>query len=260
MQKFNYWSCLSIFLVLSMKLFADSIATQGWYYYDDPSQQIIQQKVINQPMQFHSSKEVLDEAQKEYNELEARAILDPTQENIKAYRDAIRLFTDKSARVSMLIATQDFQDPNAYSSKFAYNGAGLQYDLQKEREQNADIIKTVGLFYFTAQNCRYCVLEANELKRLEDNFGIRVKVISMDGSNLPQYPDPWPDNGFAANLGVKAPGALIAFDTTKNKAITVGYGYFHYDEIISRLHELFIDGTAYPNDYLQSSVTERIAK
>lgn len=259
MQKINNWKSISIILMMAMSGYAnaDSTATQGWYYYE--TRPIYMPESATQ-MPFTSYKQLLDEAKKEYEEIEAAAIVNPTSENIKAYRQAIQLVSDRTAKLAMLTATQNWQDPNSRLSTEAVNGSGLQQDLDGARQEYADIVKNYGIFYFISKDCKYCNVEANELKRLEVTYGISVMVISMDGSNLPQYPNPLQDNGFSANIGVSKAGALIAFDAKKKKPVVIGYGYLHYDEIMKRIHALFISGTAYPDSYINNDNPERIAK
>lgn len=244
---------------MASNVYASNDATLGWYYYATPP--IIESEEIYNNTQFSSYKQLLDEAKKEYEELEAAAIINPSQENIQAYRQAMQLVSDKTARLAMLTATQNWQDPTSRISNIAVNGSGLQQDLDKARQENEDIVKNYGLFYFISSDCKYCFVEANELKRIEQTYGINIVAVSMDDSTLPQYPTPLKDNGFSANLGVSRAGALVAFDVTKNKAVVLGYGYLHYDEIMSRIHALFISGTAYPDEYVnKDNPPERIAK
>ncbi len=256
MQRANYWKSLSILLILFTKVVhSDSLATKGWYYYEQPP------KVESAPIvQFYSYKQLLDEAKKEYEEVEAAAIVNPTPANIKAYRQAMQLVSDRTAKLAMLTATQNWQDPDSRLSQEAVNGSGLQQDLDDARKEYGEIVKNYGLFYFISKDCKYCYVEANELKRLETSYGINVMIISMDDSTLPQYPNPVKDNGFSANLGISKPGALVAFDVKNKKPIVIGYGYLHYDEIMKRIHALFISGTAYPDEYINNSNPERIAK
>jgi conjugal transfer pilus assembly protein TraF len=244
-------------MLLISSVNADNLATKGWYYYETPP--VLQLESQDQQM-FYSSKQLLDEAKKEYEEIEAAAIINPSPDNIKAYRQAMQLVSDRTAKLAMLTATQNWQDPDSRLSVEAVNGSGLQQDLDTARREYSDIVKNYGLFYFISKDCKYCNVEANELKRLEMTYGINIMAVSMDDSTLPQYPNPLKDNGFSVNLGISKPGALVAFDVKKNKAVVIGYGYLHYDEIMKRIHALFISGTAYPDEYVKTDNPERISK
>lgn len=257
MQKSNFRQSLSIILVLLMgQVFCSEDAQKGWFYYELPPQ--IESEIPTP--QYNSYKQALEAAKAEYDEVEARAIIDPTPLNVKAYRDAMQLISDKSARLAMLASTQSWQDPNSRLSLFAQGGSGSQQDLDNMRTLDADIIQKYGIFYFFSKDCKYCSVEANELKRLENTYGIHVVAVSMDGSLLSQFPDAINDNGFSTNLNIDKPGALVAFDSIKEKAVTIGYGYIHFDEIIKRVQALFVSGTGDPSTYINSTLPVKIDK
>ncbi|MBY0379506.1 MAG: conjugal transfer protein TraF [Burkholderiales bacterium] len=257
MQKSNFRKSLSIVLALLIsQVYCSEDAQKGWFYYEQPPQ--IESEIVTP--QYNSYKQALEAAKAEYSEVEARAIIDPTPSNVKAYRDAMQLISDKSARLAMLASTQSWQDPNSRLSQFAMGGSGGQQDLDNMRAEDGEIIKKYGIFYFYSKDCKYCNVEANELKRLENTYGIHVVTVSMDGSLLSQFPDAINDNGFSANLNIDKPGALVAFDSIKKKAITIGYGYMHFDEIIKRIQALFVSGTGDPSTYINSKLPVKIDK
>lgn len=240
---------LSCLLLVSTSCFADLSAMRGWYYYDDP--QVVTTKVESQPQPKYNSYRAFNDAVKqEFEEVQDRAIYNPTPENVQAYNTALRAITNNATRFGMLTVTQNWQDPNAGTSLSAPNGAGLQLDLDKQRDQIGKIVKRYAIFYFISKDCKYCSVEANELKRLEYTYNVTVRVISMDGSVLPQYPKPTISKELSAKLGVREPGELMAFDATNNKTTVLGFGYIHFDQIIQRLQTLFITGTANWDQYL----------
>lgn len=235
-------------LILPVLALADN-PMRGWYYYDDPKPESVQAE-SKLPPKYKSYTEFNEAVKREFEEIQNRAIYNPTPENIQAYNEALRAVSNNAVRFGMLSVTQNWQDPNAGISMSAANGAGLQLDLNKQREQIADIVKRYALFYFIDKDCKYCSVEANELKRMEYTYNITVRVISMDGSTLQQYPNPTLDNGISKKLGVKEAGELMAFDSNNNKTTILGFGYVHFDQIVQRLQTLFITGTANWDEYL----------
>ena len=239
--------------------FAVNPAMRGWFYYDDPKPESV--VIESRPLAKYKNYTEYNEAVKrEFEEIQNRAIYTPTPENIQEYNQALRAVSNNAVRFGMLSTTQNWQDPNAGISMTAPNGAGLQQDLDKQRNQIANIVKRFAIFYFISKDCKYCSVEANELKRMEFTYNITVRVISMDGSNLEQYPTPTPDNGISAKLGVKEPGELMAFDSSNNKTTVLGYGYIHFDQIVQRLQTLFITGTANWDEYLHQKQPVIISK
>lgn len=236
-------------LFLSTICYADDGAMRGWYYYDDPVQ--ITQKVQAAQPVYKSYSDYNEAVKKEFEEIQDRAIYNPTPENIQAYNEALRSISNNAVKFAMLSVTKNWQDPNSGLSKMAPNGAGLQADLDKQRKQIGVLVKRYAIFYFIGQNCKYCSIEANELKRLEYTYNVSVRVISLDGTTVPQYPKPMADNGVSRKLGVTEPGEILAFDSTNNKTTVLGYGYVHFDQLIQRLQTMFITGTANWDNYLK---------
>lgn len=228
---------------------ADSNAERGWYYYEDP--QVIVAPPVESQVQYPSWRAYNDALKQDFEEIQDRAIYNPTPENVQAYNQALRTITNNSVRFGMLSTTQNWQDPNSGLATAAPNGAGLQMDLDNQRKQIGDIVRRYAIFYFVGSDCKYCAVEANELKRLEYTYKITVRVISLDGTSVPQYPTPTPDKGISKKLGVSAPGELLAFDSSNNKTTVLGFGYIHFDQIIQRLQTLFITGTADWSEYLK---------
>lgn len=239
-------------LFISTICFADDGAMRGWYYYDDPVQdtQVTQKPQVTQPV-YKSYSDYNEAVKKEFEEIQDRAIYNPTPENIQAYNVALRSISNNAVKFAMLSVTKNWQDPNSGISKMAPNGAGLQADLDKERQQISGIVKRYAIFYFIGQDCKYCSIEANELKRLEYTYNVSVRVISLDGTTVSQYPKPMANNGISKKLGVTEPGEILAFDSTNNKTTVLGYGYVHFDQLIQRLQTMFITGTANWDNYLK---------
>ena len=246
MRKMFKILCILIFIPISS--YADPSAMRGWYFYEDPQEVML--KIESQSQKYNSYRDYNEALKQEFEEIQTRAIYNPTPENIQAYNSALRSISNNAVRFGMLSVTQNWQDPNAGISMAAPNGAGLQMDLDKQRQQIGEIVKRYAIFYFISNDCKYCSIEANELKRIEYTYHVSVRVISMDGSKLPQYPTPNPDTGISHKLGVKEAGELMVFDSTNNKMTVLGFGYIHFDQIIQRMQALFITGTADWDQYI----------
>lgn len=252
---------LNCLLLLPLLVYADPAAERGWYWYQDP---IAVEKPIesNAPTvpQFKNYTEYNDAIKREFEEIQMRAIYNPTPENVTAYNHALRTISNNAVRFGMLSVTQNWQDPSSGLSKSAPNGAGLVNDLNEQRKQIADIVNRYAIFYFIGKDCRYCGTEANEIKRLELTYNVTVRVITLDGTKLPQYPTPTLDKGISTKLGVKQAGEILAFDSQTNKTTVIGYGYVHFDQIVQRLQTLFITGTANWDQYRSQDTPVKIVK
>ncbi|MBY0380268.1 MAG: conjugal transfer protein TraF [Burkholderiales bacterium] len=242
---------LKIFIISVVgNVYAGTDAMNGWYFYDDPRPIIVKTPKNNESKTYGGYRQYNEELKNEFEEIQDKAIYDPTPENIKAYNVALRMISNNAVKFGLLSVTQNWQDPNAGISVAAPNGAGLQQDLDTQRKQINEIVKRFAIFYFIAKDCKYCSIEANELKRMEYTYNISVRVISMDGYSVPQYPNPTPDAGISKKLQVKEPGEILVFDSSNNKTTVLGFGYIHFDQIIQRIQTMFISGTANWDQYL----------
>ncbi len=223
--------------------YADDKAMQGWYYYQKESPVVELHPIYKSYSEFNTA------LKQEFAEIEYKAIYNPTPDNIKAYNQALKTVSNNAIRFGLLSVTENWQDPSSGNS--AANGAGLQLDLDKQRQQIAKIVKRYAIFYFISKDCKYCSVEANELKRLEYTYNINIQVVSLDGSTLLQYPSPILDHGISHKLNIQAPGELLAFDSNTNQTTVLGFGYIHFDQLIQHLQTLFITGTANWQQYLE---------
>lgn len=256
MQKINYRKSLWVFLALFMHFInADEQAARGWFWYQDPKV-VEQQLPPPDPLAGKTPAQIWSEAGKEVENLQAAAVLNPTQANIKAFRDAQNLLIERSTRFGMLAATQNWQDPSSPTSKTSYGGAGNIQDMNRYRDDVASLLKQFGIFYFYTSDCKYCSVQADVMKSMEMQYGMRVVGVSLDGSKLQQFPNSVPDNGISAKAGIPKNlnnDAIVAFDSFNNKLVVVGYGYVPTSSILERLHTLFVTKTGFPDEYLKQS-------
>lgn len=260
-KHFQYFKKITlILLIICNNGFADKLAQRGWYFYDDP---VFTKIPVKKTPQFNSYQDMQDQINKEVQELQLQAIYNPTKENIHLYNTVIRRLGDFAFRFSMLATTDIWHDPDSGISQSAPNGAGAQSDLDKQRSQLSGLFQRVALIYFIDKNCKYCEIEANELKKLELSYNAAIRVVSLDGSTVSQYPNPMIDNGISKKLNVKKAGEIQIFDSQTNKTTILGYGYIHLDQILQRMQTLFITGTSNWNEYLkqkQPVLIERSSK
>jgi conjugal transfer pilus assembly protein TraF len=193
-----------------------------------------------------SARTTLEAIGAELSELKARAILDPSPENVTAYIRFQRAQLDRSSVFADVWQRALWQDP------------GLDYTLQRpvstlgkrawidQRKGDRDgvmahLAARYGVFYFYASSCGACDIFAPILKALSARYALPVLAVSMDGGPSAAFPDYIVDSGQYEKLGLgtdKQVPALVLFDSVTKRPMPIGYGILTQDEIIDRVFQL----------------------
>jgi len=214
--------CITIIppLVLADSFFAEH--QQGWFWYHDSN--ALDKKASLDPLL--NPTETMYALQKKVEESLNRAILSPTEGNLKNYARHYYLvinqgqhFTD--AYQAMLLKNPEYD----YSLRFPLNTLS-QAIYTKEQEQAIEsavkaFAKTHGFFFFFKGTCAYCRLFAESLKPFADKYGISVIPISLDGNSLSQFPQPMKDLHAASQFGVQTVPALFAVNPQTKEIVPI---------------------------------------
>jgi len=154
-----------------------------------------------------SSREQLAAISATLEEMKARAILEPSAENVTAYVRFQREQLDRSSLFADVWQRALWQDP------------GLDYTLQRpvstlgkrawidQRKSDRDLVmaqlsQRYGVFYFYASSCGACDIFSPILKAVSDKFGLAVLAVSMDGGPSPTFSNYVVDSGQYERLGL----------------------------------------------------------
>lgn len=181
----------------------------------------------------------------ELRELKARAILDPSPENIMAYVRFQRAQLDRSSTFADVWQRAVWQHPDLdYTLQRPVGTVANQQwiDNRKvDREQAlVQLGQRYGLFYFFAQSCAACSLFSPILKSVADSHHIHVKAISTDGGPSPTFPNYVVDSGQRERMGLhdKVTPAVVLFDSVTKRAVPIGFGVMAADELMDRIYTL----------------------
>ncbi|MBL0941388.1 MAG: conjugal transfer protein TraF [Alphaproteobacteria bacterium] len=101
-----------------------------------------------------------------------------------------------------------------------------------------ELAKTHGLFFFFKANCSYCHAFAPIVKSFARTYGWQVLAISLDGSQLKEFPQAIFDNGAARTLGVTSVPTLLAVEPKAQITIPLSFGMSSQDQIEERIRTL----------------------
>jgi len=213
-----------------------------WFYCEKPKPKPAEPQAAA-PTQ--SASERMAAIGKELDELKARAILEPTEENVIAYvrfqreqLDRASTFSDTWQRALWQNPEIDYtlQRPVSTVAKRAWSD-----NRTADKDQVlANLGQRYGMFYFFAQSCGACEIFAPILRSVASSHRMAVMAVSMDGGPSRDFPDYVVDSGQRQRMGVpgNATPALVLFDTATRKTVPIGFGIMSADEIIERIYML----------------------
>lgn len=223
-----------------------------WFYCAKPKTPEARQQAQQVPE--ISAAERMAAITKQLDELKARAILEPSEENVIAYVRFQREQLDRASTFSDTWQRALWQNPDLdYTLQRPVSTVGKRAWLDNRKADRDAVLTNLsqryGLFYFYAQSCGACELFAPILKSVADSHRMAVMAVSMDGGPNREFPNYVVDSGQRTRMGV--PGnqtpALVLFDTQTKRTIPVGYGVLSADEIMDRI--FMLTNTKVGSDY-----------
>lgn len=214
-----------------------------WFYCDKPKP-----RPSTKPAPAFSSaaaSERLAAISKQLDELKARAILEPSEQNITAYIRFQREQLDRASTFSDVWQRTMWQNPELdYTLQRPVSTLAKRawIDNRKAEQEAAlrNLSRRYGIFYFYAQSCGACDIFAPILRSLATSSGFNVVAVSMDGGPNSVFPNYVVDVGQHEKMGLtsKATPALVLYDTVSRRPIPIGTGILSADEITERIFTL----------------------
>jgi len=243
-------SFLVFFVFLSSSSYAKSNFCSdyglGWHFYCQDQKKEEQEKVTETkqvPENQEDYAEKLAEIKKTLENKKSKAVIYPTEENIKdymAYQQVILnqsgTFADQWRRV--LWKTPDLD----YTLKRPVSKVGKESWVDQRNLDVADTIKHIndryGIFFLFSSTCPHCHRYSPILKSFQQKYGIKIMAVSMDGGGLPEWDQFMVNTGQVAKMGIKveAVPATILFDKTTRQVIPVGFGVLSHSELEERIY------------------------
>ena len=217
---------------------------RGWFWYEKEKKEKIKKEVEEKKL---TPTEEIEAITKDTEKKLHQAIVKPTFNNIKKFRDA----TDKAMNMSEKFAYNFkrfiFMNPE-YNSELdnpaSHEALRMHRVANNIAKQNKikELTKTHGLIYFFEGSCPKCVAFAKDVKYFSKKYNWEVMAISLDGVLVEEFPEARMDNGIADNLGIKVVPTLVAVNPKNNEVIPLAHGYIAQDAIEDRVDFLIENG------------------
>lgn len=213
-----------------------------WFYCTRPKPPERQEP---QPLEQQSATSRLDAITAELRELKAKAILEPSPENVTAYIRFQRRQLDQASLFSDVWQRAVWQEPELdYTLQRPVSTLGKrawQDNRKAERDSvMAHLSERYGLFYFFAQSCGACEVMSPIVQGVAQTWHITVRAISTDGGPSRHFPKYTVETNQRQRMGLD-PGvtpAVVLWDSAANRAVPIGYGVMSADELQDRIYLL----------------------
>ena len=220
---------------------------EGWFWYREPPPPAVQSPLPPAAPKRPAELTDFEAMQKRLDELKRVAVMNPTDANLLAYMRYQRMvmnksevFADRWQRLVWAVPELDYGLTGRPTNSIAI----AAFDEQRE-ERQAQAVRalsaTHGLIFIFRSDCPYCHRFAPILKRFEQEYGMLVFPVSLDGGGLPEYPNPQADNGIAAKLNASVVPALYLTAPSKREIRPVGFGVMALSDLIERIAALAQD-------------------
>lgn len=189
-----------------------------------------------------SAKETLKKLGEEFEEAQAQAILNPTNENIirevslrkqimvlgEVYADRVEQVTWKNPNLDYTL-----ERPMNTAALFAAN----PIKQEKMDEQLAQVARQKAIVYVFRSDCPYCKRFSPILEAFSKEKGFTVMTFTLDGKGNEVYPYPKTDVGLlqARNMLPQVVPAVYLIDPKANTTDVIGFGLMNYMDLQKRI-------------------------
>jgi conjugal transfer pilus assembly protein TraF len=250
----NIITFLSLLLIWQTSFAAEKITKNrceeyglGWHFYCQSEQKEEKKAKVTKDDSASQNQEdykiKLEEIKSVLEDKKAKAVIYPTEENIKEYMEYQQMVLGKSGAFADQWRRTLWKTPALdYTLKRPISKLGKEAWID---ERNKDVKQTVkqindryGIFFIFKGSCPYCHKYSPVLKSFQNKYGITIMAISLDGGALPEWKNFAVDNGQIERMGmeIKSVPATILFDKETRELIPVGFGMLSHTELEERIY------------------------
>ena len=214
-----------------------------WFYCEKPK--VPDRHAAAAPASAATYRQQLDRIGARLEELKAKAVLEPSPENIVAYVRYQREQLDRASTFADVWERAIWQHPDLdYTLQRPVGTLGKTAWLEQRKNDReatiASLSERYGLFFFYSSSCGACEVFSPIVRSLSDKYHLSVLPVSMDGGPTRAFPRYVVNNGQYEKMGLEGGQvpALVLFDTYLKKPIPIGYGVMAEDEVLQRIFYL----------------------
>ena len=218
----------------------------GWHFYCQDKKE--QEKGANQQNQESNQEDYqkkLADIKQTLEDKKAKAVVYPTEDNIKDYMSYQKFVLDKSSNFADVWRRTLWKTPELDYTQFRPTAKmAKEAWIDKRNSDVGDTIRKIneryGIFFIFQGSCPYCHKYAPILKSFQEKYGITIMPVSMDNGGLPGWDKFLINKGQVEKMGLttQAVPATILFDKETRKFIPVGFGVLSHSELEERIYAI----------------------
>ena len=222
----------------------DNSYANGWYWGKDASENEAEEKkptiVIKTITPSKSNSEVLNDINKEVEELKATAILNPTVKNVANYIAVQNKIVNMASDFTKAWSATMVKKPELnYISTHPVNNYAQQI-ITAEKQENIqaalDIFaKEYGLIFFFKGGDKLATFQSSIIKSITAKYNIAIIPVAINNVPNEYFPNLIEDNGRANKLGIKITPAIIAMHSRTGNTTPLAFGVVSESELEERI-------------------------
>ena len=220
-------------LLLPIYSLADS--TQGWHWYKEPKQ--TEEKI---PSTQKSYSERLSDFQKSFDEVKAKAVLEPTEANVRDYILMQKAMSQNAEEFTntwkqTLLDYPELDYTLSHPTQSTANQLSKKQESDLQEKNLIDIAKTDGLIFFFEGSNSIDIAFSKVIVDMAKNYNFNLIPVSMDGNQGPFGAMARKDTGQAAQLNIKNFPAVVLVNTKTNDHERVAFGFTSESDLKKRI-------------------------
>ena len=223
----------------------DPSPSLGWHFYCDRDREDAEENVPAKqppPARPASPMERILEMRRALEEARAKAILDPSPENVAAYLHLQQETLQRAASFSDAFRRTVWGNPELdYTLRRPVGALAKGVWSDERRAERAGVLARLGerygLIYLGSAQCSACRVFGPLLRAFALRYGLDVLAVSLTGEPLEGWPEAVPDQGRSAGLGLttRVVPAVFLYDTQTSRALPVSFGVVAEDQLAERI-------------------------
>lgn len=217
----------------------------GWNFYCQEEKEYESDKKSSVTKNQDDYSEKMAEIKKNLEDKKAKAVIYPTQENIRDYMQYQKLVLDRSSLFADQWRRVLWQNPSLdYTLKRPVSKVAKESWIDERNKNIAKTIKRIneryGVFFLFSSTCPHCHKYSPILRNFRDKYGITIMPVSMDGGKINGWENIMINTGQVEKMGITetAVPQTLLFDKETRQVITVGAGVLSHSDLEERIYAI----------------------